>query len=71
MVKKYIVVKKYICTITDSLCEIGEDNNEYGGPPPNCDECETYLTRNDPPIIEKTYTKVRITPGSRDVIGVE
>ena len=29
MVKMYSVVKKYICTITGSLCEEGGVNNNY------------------------------------------
>ena len=63
MVKMYSVLKKYICTITEELCDAGGENNDYRSSPPNCDVCEIYLTRNDPVIEEKTYTRFRIKNG--------
>ena len=69
MVKKYIVRKKYICLITDSLC--GDDNQKYNEKPPICDDCDVYLKRNDPIVEDKTYTHVVITAGNRSIIGVK
>ena len=63
MVKMYNVLKKYICAITGELCEAGGENNDCHSPPPNCDDCEIYLTRNNPIIEEKTYTHFRIKNG--------
>lgn len=63
MVKMYSVLKKYVCAITDSLCDEGGENNDYCSSPPNCDVCEIYLTRNDPIINEKIYTQFRIIDG--------
>lgn len=63
MVKMYSVLKKYICAITGSLCEEGGENNNYHSSAPNCDDCQIYLTRNDPPVNEKTYTRFQIKDG--------
>lgn len=63
MVKMYSVLKKYVCAITGELCDEGGENNDYRSSPPNCDTCEVYLTRNDPPVKEKTYTYFQIKNG--------
>ena len=63
MVIMYSVLKKYVCVITKSLCDEGGENNDYRSSPPNCDICEIYLTRNDPPVKEKTYSRFRIKDG--------
>lgn len=64
----YGVLKKYICAITGTLCDEGGENNNYLSPPPNCDECEIYLTRNDPQVKEKTYTRFQIKDGVESAV---